>query len=262
MTKTFQDLIQEVHEKGICQECGGCVSFCSSAEYGVIGFTTPNAPPNYLNKEKCLECGICYCICPQTRILDDDLNQTYKFTDFTQQPMGPFVEVLSCQATDEEFLRYGTDGGVVNSIINYLFEKKAIDGAVVAKTDAPFAREAMVAKNREDLIAASGVKLDYSQQLEKMDSSEERAEFNTYTIAIPKLNRYKFKKFAVVGTPCQIYTLRCMQQLGVTPRKIWKYAWGCFASRISNLTKMLATVWKKTLTSSLTILKKSTSKKT
>jgi len=32
--KSFKDLIKEVHEKGICGECGGCVSFCSAAEIG------------------------------------------------------------------------------------------------------------------------------------------------------------------------------------------------------------------------------------
>ncbi|MCK4479550.1 MAG: coenzyme F420 hydrogenase, partial [Candidatus Lokiarchaeota archaeon] len=72
--KTFQDLIQEVHEKGICQECGGCTSFCSSAFETVIGFKKPNSPPEYINKDACLECGICYYLCPQTHILDDDLN--------------------------------------------------------------------------------------------------------------------------------------------------------------------------------------------
>ncbi len=81
-SKTFQDLIEEVHKKGICQECGGCVSFCSSAEYDVIGLKDPYSPPEYINKDKCLECGICYYICPQTHVLDDDLKKTYKFKDY------------------------------------------------------------------------------------------------------------------------------------------------------------------------------------
>ena len=46
---------------------------------------------------------------------------------------------------------------------------------------------------------------------------EEIQKFCTYTRTIPELNHYKFKKLAVVGTPCQIYTIRCMQDLGVTP---------------------------------------------
>ncbi|MFX0043346.1 MAG: Coenzyme F420 hydrogenase/dehydrogenase, beta subunit C-terminal domain [Candidatus Hodarchaeota archaeon] len=209
--KTFQDLITEVHERGICQECGGCVSFCSSAEYDVIGLKDPYKPPEYINKENCLECGICYYICPQTHILDNDLNRTYKFTDYTSMPIGYYEDIYSCQATDSEFLKYGTDGGVVNSIINFLIEKKLVDGAVVSKTDAPFSREATFADSKYDLLKASGAKLDISPHLDEIQK------FCTYTHSIPKLNHYKFKKLAVVGTPCQIYTVRCMQDLGVTP---------------------------------------------
>jgi len=210
-TKSFRDLIKEVHDRGICQECGGCTSFCSSAEYDVIGFKDGYSPPGYINEDKCLECGICYYICPQTHVLDDDLNKTYKFSDYSSMPIGYYEDIYSCQATDKEFLEYGTDGGVVNSIINYLLEKKMVDGAIVSKTDAPFSREATFADNKPDLIRSSGTKLDISPQLDEIQK------FSTYTHSIPKLNHYKFKKLAVVGTPCQLYTIRCMQDLGVTP---------------------------------------------
>ena len=103
-TKSFQDLIKEVHDRGICQECGGCVSFCSSAEYDVIGFKDPFSPPVYIKEDKCLDCGICYYICPQTHILDDDLNNTYKFSDFSSMPIGYYEDIYSCRATDKEFL--------------------------------------------------------------------------------------------------------------------------------------------------------------
>jgi len=220
--KTFQDLITEVHERGICQECGGCVSFCSSAEYDVIGLKDPYKPPEYINKEKCLECGICYYICPQTHILDNELNKTYKFTDYSSMPIGYYEDIYSCQATDAEFLKYGTDGGVVNSIINFLIEKKLIDGSVVSKTEAPFSREATFADSKYDLLKASGAKLDISSQLDEIQK------FCTYTHSIPKLNHYKFKKLAVVGTPCQIYTMRCMQDLGVTPSQNIEICLGIF----------------------------------
>lgn len=209
--KTFQDLITEVHEKGICQECGGCVSFCSSAEYDVIALKDPYSPPEYINKDKCLECGICYHICPQTHVLDDDLNRTYQFKDFSSMPIGNYKNIYSCQATDQEFLKYGTDGGVVNSIINYLIEKKLVDGSIVSKTEVPFSREAMFADSKYDLIKTSGAKLDISPHLDEIQK------FCTYTDSIQKLNHYKFKKLAIVGTPCQLYTIRCMQDLGVTP---------------------------------------------
>ena len=221
-TKSFQDLIREVHDRGICQECGGCVSFCSSAEFNIIGFKDQYSPPEYINKDNCLECGICYYICPQTHILDDDLNKTYKFSDYTSMPIGYYEDIYSCQATDKEFLEYGTDGGVVNSIINYLIEKKMVDGAIVSRTDAPFSREATFADNKPDLIRSSGTKLDISPQLDEIQK------FSTYTHSIPELNHYKFKKLAVVGTPCQLYTIRCMQDLGVTPSENVEICLGLF----------------------------------
>jgi coenzyme F420 hydrogenase subunit beta len=221
-SKTFQDLINEVHNKGICQECGGCVSFCSSAEYDIIALKDPFSPPVYVNEDKCLECGICYHICPQTHVLDNELKNTYKFKDFFSMPMGNYIDIYSSQATDAEFLKYGTDGGVVNSIINYLIEKKLIDGAIVSRTDAPFSREATFADSKYDLIKASGAKLDISPQLNEIQK------FCTYTHSIQKLNHFKFKKLAVVGTPCQIYTIRCMQDLGVTPSQNIEICLGLF----------------------------------
>ncbi|MFX0188167.1 MAG: Coenzyme F420 hydrogenase/dehydrogenase, beta subunit C-terminal domain [Candidatus Hodarchaeota archaeon] len=220
--KGFKDLIKEVHDLGICQQCGGCVSFCSSADYDIIEFKDLNSPPKFINEEKCLECGICYCICPQTHILDDDLNKIHNFSEFYSMPIGFFRDIYSCQAMDRDFLKYGTDGGVVNSIIDYLIKKKIIDGAIVANSKSPFSREAILAKNKEDLIEASGIKLDISSQLDKIK------EFNTYTQSIPKLNHYKFKKLAVVGTPCQIYTIRCMQNLGVVPSQNIEICLGLF----------------------------------
>ncbi|MFW9896663.1 MAG: Coenzyme F420 hydrogenase/dehydrogenase, beta subunit C-terminal domain [Candidatus Thorarchaeota archaeon] len=221
-SKTFQDLIKEVHNKGICQECGGCTSFCSASFESIIGFEDPFSPPIYINKDKCLECGICYHICPQTHILDNELNTTYKFKDYSSMPIGYYEDISSCQATDEEFLKHGTDGGVVNSIINYLLEKELIDGAIVSRTDAPFLREATFADSKYDLIKSSGAKLDISPQLDEIQK------FSTYTHSIQKLNHYKFKKLAVVGTPCQIYTIRCMQDLGVNPSQNIEICLGLF----------------------------------
>lgn len=221
-SKTFQDLIKEVHEKGICQECGGCTSFCSATFENVIGFKEPFSPPEYINKDACLECGICYCICPQTHILDDDLNKTYQFTDFASKPLGKLEDIYSCQTNDPEFLKYGTDGGVVNTLINYLLEKKVIDGAIVSKFDAPFSRESMFAGKKDELIKASGTKLEITSQLDEIQR------FSTYTRSIVKLNHYKFKKLAIVGTPCQIYTIRCMQNLGVTPSEYIEICLGLF----------------------------------
>lgn len=83
--------------------------FCNSAEYDVIGFKDTNSPPEYINKDKCLEYGICYYICPQTHVLEKDLNKTYNFSDFDSMPLGFFDDIYTYQATDGDFLKYGTE---------------------------------------------------------------------------------------------------------------------------------------------------------
>jgi len=220
--KIFEDLIKEVHEKGICQECGGCVSFCSSAKYDVIGYKEPNTPPEYIHKYQCLECGICYIICPQTHILDEELNRTYNFTDYTSMPLGNLDNIYSCQATDKDFLEHGTDGGVVNSILNFMIEEKLIDGAIVSQTRSAFSREAAFATSKTDLLRSSGTILDISPQLDAVHK------ISTYTHSIPGMNRYKFKNLAVIGTPCQFNSIRCMQDLGVTPSENIEICLGLF----------------------------------
>lgn len=220
--KSFEDLIEEVHNKGICQQCGGCVSFCNAMDYDVIGYKNPNSPPVFLNKDNCLKCGICYHLCPQTHILDDELNRTFNLLDFSSMPLGNTCDLYSCQATDYDFLRHGVDGGVVNSLLNYMFEKKLIDGAVVAKTKAPFSKEPLIAKSKEELLNASGLKLGISHQLTEVQK------IHSYSSALPEIRRTKFKKLAVVGTPCQIYTIRCMQNLGIVPSQNIEYCLGLF----------------------------------
>jgi coenzyme F420 hydrogenase subunit beta len=126
-------------------------------------------------------------------------------------PIGNIRNIYICQTNDKEFLECGTDGGVVNTLLNFLLEKKIIEGAIVAKTKAAFSREAGIAKSREDLIDASGVKLDLAHQVTEMQK------FHTYTSSIKKLKKVKFDRLAIVGTPCQIYTIRCMQDLGIIP---------------------------------------------
>ncbi len=103
-----------------------------------------------------------------------------------------------------------------------MIEKKMIDGAIVSKTDAPFVREATFADSKYDLLKSSGAKLDITPQLDEIQK------FSTYTSSISELNFYKFKKLAVVGTPCQLYTMRCMQDLGVTPSENVEICLGLF----------------------------------
>ena len=152
---SFEDLIKKVHDKDICGECGGCVSFCSAADIGAIEMRE-NEPPHYSNQENCLHCGICYLICPSTFELDKDLNKRFDF----KAPIGNYSKVLSVQASDPDIQTKGTDGGAVTATLLALLENNLIDGAIVSKQISPFQRIPFFAKNKEEILESAGTYYD------------------------------------------------------------------------------------------------------
>jgi len=218
--KSFEDLIIEVHEKGICGQCGGCVNFCSASEIMAIKMQD-DGPPVYVNKDNCLHCGICYLICPQIHILDNELRYRFNW----KPPIGNWTKVVSAQARSEQIQEEATDGGVVTGILLYLLENNLIDGALVCKKIGPFQRESFFAKTRQDLIEAAGSKFDFSASTEKL------GKYSTFTPTISGLKSLldlDRTNIAVVGVPCQIHSIRKMQQLKILPAHIIKYTLGLF----------------------------------
>ena len=74
--KTFRDLQKEIHEKGLCGKCAGCVSFCSAGELNALRIGE-HGIPEFSNEENCLDCGICYLICPETEALNAELKEKF-----------------------------------------------------------------------------------------------------------------------------------------------------------------------------------------
>lgn len=220
VSKTFEDLITEVHEKGLCGECGGCVSFCSAGEIKAIEMSE-SGPPKYVNKDKCLKCGICYFVCPQTHVLNEQLNRQYNYNP----PIGNQLKIASCQATSEEIRNRATDGGAVTAILSYLLDNKLIDGAIVCKRKGPFNRTSFLATSKEDLIEAAGSHFDFSSQVVGLEN------YNTFipaNVALKKVRSSDLLNIALVGTPCQINSIRKMQALSILPAHIVKYTFGLF----------------------------------
>jgi coenzyme F420 hydrogenase subunit beta len=220
VTKTFEDLVIEVHEKGLCGECGGCVSFCSAGEIKAIEMSE-SGPPKYVNKDKCLKCGICYFVCPQTHVLNEQLNKKFNY----DPPIGNQLKVASCHTTSKDIRNRATDGGAVTAILSYLLNNKLIDGAIVCKREGPFNRSSFLATSKEDLIEAAGSHFDFSSQVIGLEK------YNTFipaNIALKKVRSSDLLNIAVVGTPCQINSIRKMQELSILPAHIVKYTLGLF----------------------------------
>ncbi|MFW9781102.1 MAG: Coenzyme F420 hydrogenase/dehydrogenase, beta subunit C-terminal domain [Candidatus Heimdallarchaeota archaeon] len=220
--KSFEDLIKDVHEPGICGECGGCVSFCSAHDIKAIEMPD-EGPPRYYNKENCLKCGICYLVCPQTHVLDEELNKKFNY----KTSIGNWVKITSAQANSKEIREKATDGGVVTAVLIYLLEKNLINGAIVSKKEGPFNRFPFFATTKEDLIEAAGSHYDISHGVVSLEK------YNSFVPTITELKSVVSSdamNIAVVGTPCQIMSIRKMQELSILPAHIIKYTLGLFCN--------------------------------
>ena len=219
--KSFQDLITEVQRAGFCGRCGGCLSFCSADNLGALT-VDQDGMPCFADEEKCLRCGICYMICPNTRDLDEELKKRTKW----EAPIGSVIDLASAQTTNPMVGERCTDGGVVTSLLLYLLDNHIIDAALVSRRDGPFHRAPLLATTGEEIISAAGSHYDESFHIGELGSY-----YSTYSPAMYELKRLRegfMNRVAMVGTPCQIHTVRKMQVLKIIPSDVIKYYFGLF----------------------------------
>ncbi len=208
--KGFGDLLLEVQGRGICGRCGGCVSFCSAGEFNAITMGE-DAMPKWVDEEKCLKCGICYLICPQVRVLNRELEEKYGW----KAPIGPYRSLASARSTSERIRGVATDGGVVTSVLIHALEKRLIDAAVVSKKIGAFRRQSVIVTEPEGLIEAAGSHYDESLHLDEI--GKKYTTFSPIVREVGTLGTKDLNRIALVGTPCQVYTVRKMQLLNVIP---------------------------------------------
>jgi len=208
--KGFRELMQEVQQKGICGKCGGCVAFCSAGEFNALS-AGGDGTPVMMDESRCLHCGICYLICPQIKALDQELRQKMGW----KAPIGMHRQMLSARAHSRKIRNVATDGGVVTALLAYALKKHLIQAAIVSRRAGPFSREAMVAMNTEDLLEAAGSHFDESQTVRAF--GERYTTFSPGVREVKSLGKRDLHKVALVGTPCQIFTIKKMQLLNVLP---------------------------------------------
>ena len=219
--KSFHDLQQEVIDKGLCGRCGGCASFCSADEMNALKFDRSSGP-RLVSEESCLKCGICYLICPQIKALDAEVRQKFDW----QAPIGAYRNICSARTTESEVSEVCTDGGVVTSLLRYALKKHLIQGALVSKRIGVFSRQPFLATDVNELIEAAGTHFDEVEHLGEFGKT-----YSTYCPSmqeIKELGQRRIDRIALVGTPCQIYTVRKMQSLNVLPADSIVFTVGLF----------------------------------
>ena len=220
--ETFFDLVQQVQKPGLCQRCGGCVTFCTAINFGALE-VDDEGKPRYADIEKCIECGLCYSICPEIGEYEEETKRKVAWS----APNGRIIETSVAQAADPDIREKGTDGGVVTAILLHLFDSGRIDGAIVARPSGTFQRRPSLAVSREEILDAAGFFFDTSHGMKHM--SDQYVTYSSIEGFSPMMKK-GLRRVALVGTPCQIKAFRRMEVMGIVPSDSIKYCLGLFCS--------------------------------
>lgn len=236
--KTFKDLENEVIKEKLCCACGACVAYCESQSFDVIKLDkyTPRFKSKQ-NEDNCTECGVCYYICPNSGTLEELLAQHLDIQD----KLGHISDILAAKTTKEAIKKVGQDGGIVTTILYYLFEKKKIDAAVISEYDEKLHTIPKLIFNKKELLHSAGTRYSISSQIIPLK--------DLYNIPIQIQDEKGIydidqMRVAFVGTPCQAKAIRKMQYLNIKPAHVVKYVISLFCFENFDYSSLYETIEK------------------
>ncbi|MCP8312523.1 MAG: Coenzyme F420 hydrogenase/dehydrogenase, beta subunit C-terminal domain [Candidatus Methylarchaceae archaeon HK02M1] len=189
--KIWGNLLLDVIRAGKCTFCGGCIAACP---WSVIGFE--GELPKLVGP--CYACEICWYTCPRT-IYDSEAIEKAVFgrTRKEDEYIGIYRGLYSARSNIKEVLDYAQDGGIATTLLMYALDKDIIDSAVVSEIKEEIWRPwPSIALEAKEVIKAAGTKYTPSPVLIGVwDASD----------------NYSKSEVGVVGTPCEVQTLRKIQ---------------------------------------------------
>jgi len=239
--KNFKNLEEEIIKTDKCCSCGACVAYCNSQGFDSIKME--DFTPQFIsdaNVDNCMECGVCYYICPQTEPLMKQLNDEYRIKD----KLGYIQDVIAAKTTDEKIKEMGQDGGLVTTLLMYLFDKNKIDAVIVSEYDDKLQTIPKIIYDKEDLLKSSGTRYSISSNIlplkDLYNIAEDIVEKHHQIYDINQI------RMAFVGTPCQCRAVRKMQLLNISPTHVIKYVFGLFCMENFDHDKLFQLIKKET----------------
>lgn len=184
--------IESVVDNGLCMGCGGCVSAIGRPDLRMAmapeGYLRPTSVALSAEEEKTLKA-----VCAGRSIRHDAGNRQ---EGSVYHPLwGPITTVATGYAVDPEVRYRGSSGGVLSALAIALVESGEVDFVLStsADPDDPLGNATMPRRSRADVLAAAGSRYAPSAPLARVEE---------YLAA--------GSRFAFVGKPCDVATLRRM----------------------------------------------------
>ena len=182
------ELLEEVQDRGLCVDCGGCVGLCPyfQSHKGRISMLFDCS----------IEVGRCHAHCPKTEVDMDAVSQRVVGGGYTGEPVGKVIRIVKARAGRKMAGRAAyQNGGTVSSLLAFALDSGRIDAA--ALTD----RRGLTPVPRVVTDAAGVLSCAASKYMASPSVSA------VYTAMAENYSRIAF-----VGTPCQatsVGQMRC-----------------------------------------------------
>lgn len=192
MQKDMVQPIKNVVDSNLCIGCGTCVGICSSKALKMEMTREGKYIPKIVSNS-CQECYLCTKVCPAGNENFKELNQ-FIFNKIPDNKLiGNFINCYKGYSTNPTIRWSATSGGLVTSLLLFLFKKQLIDGTLLTRIDKddPLKVEPFIARTEHDILSAMGSKyvpVPLNQLVNQILSEDGR--------------------FAVVGLPCHIQGIR------------------------------------------------------
>lgn len=213
-SSSFGALKDEVIDAGLCTRCGSCVGVCPDSALkidDVLGECLP------VQVDACSDCGLCHQGCSGKDVPFAQLNEQVFGQQPTNRLLGNVRNLFVGHASELGVRARGASGGVITAVLHYLLETGKIDGAIVLVMDEerPWVAKPIVARTAEEIQAAAQSKYSLSP-------------VNTIFSELAELDG----RFAYVGLPCQVHSLRKLQAAGHPAALKIDYVLGSYCGNI------------------------------
>ena len=193
--------VEDIRSQGLCACTGTCAGVCPENAID-MRLTRGGVYVPYIEFRKCNFCGSCIEVCPGHSVDFGSLNK-FVFNKLPEDDLiGNYMKCYVGHSTNEDIRKGASSGGAITALLIHALEQGAIDGALVTRTDRSLEPEFVIAKTKDEIIAASGSKYcpaPINIKIREVIGNCER--------------------IAYVGLPCQLHGMRKVEQLNDDLRK-------------------------------------------
>ena len=195
--KGWKELDEDIIQTGKCVFCGACGAFCANINYDMVK-EIPVEDGSCKEVNTCRDgYGLCYNICPKTEneMIPLSLLDKWVFGIKQDKILGHYIVIKTVRLTDHAKENLPEKAGPITGLLQFAMEEGLIDASLVTESNEDFKPLPLIAENKKDLRKGIGYKPSQSPTLSKLGDAINKG----------------YTDIAVVGTPCQIQSLRKLQ---------------------------------------------------